>query len=782
MNNILHQISAVNLHESRYGEEINDRFICIDENFKKIMSSDYLTGASGTSVHVMEVPVNKDDYKSLNLFLKDGTPVSPNLVYNLIQKSITDINLYGLESVNGVNWYDGLNNIILYTIYEVRDSQNILLTTLPFTYIDSRFMNINTGSYGEIDYTVFNDLLDVSCTFYFQDLNFVPIQNFPTLYYDKTVKGGNFCWKINQNQTGLIAKGPAGDNGKPGKCYIVETDDTPANSLGMRRIDKIMQIDPESNRYKWTNIEDSDSELESGDSVICYLPPLPDKENASSHYMFSIVEKNSTSGEYWVYSNPDCLIDSILNEKGLAQILSRIGNGTDLMCLFIPTGSSQTTQYGTYESVRAHALWSDSAERDTLNLGILEDALKRDKSDLVSSNTGTLNILYDQTNIKNASIINETVGSSNIDNASIKTASIASETVENSSVGSASVGQLEIRYTHHSNPGLIASSGTYVKLNGKVELGDDEKSDPSGNIINNEVQILGDTTFYKDITISPAKQNEGQQHAISLINESPGGIIQSENLKAHKLHLDSEAIDEPILKDMKSTLESYKAKLEFETSSRMVTLHGYRGNSIVHYIVDPYSIAKLEQATDDDLLSNNSQSIPIIISAITGNLDAPETAGIILEPDMDLRKEYIIGDLIQKEISIRIHPGAPQVTKIYLNRYQIPGASIVEKKLQEFYPNSEVPPGATISINITGSLGEDRKFELYKMDPNLIWTGKIRNLSSSNGNIGMQNGDMFEVSERGGMGGTITLIYIKSDKSKSSTPVYNVRTVSRWYA
>lgn len=285
--------------------------------------------------------------------------------------------------------------------------------------------------------------------------------------------------------------------------------------------------------------------------------------------------------------------------------------------------------------------------------------------------------------------------------------------------------------------------------------------------------------------------------------------VKAKDVQVSTLHLIDDSDNEheedltfQILKDIKNTTSSYAAKLKFDMSSYVVTYSATRGDNVVYYLTDPDPLFLQMPGNDsvdiitDPVTPDKEDFVNQLLSPISyydnNDILGPgpqllKTAGILLEPYYKLQgKTYILGERAVNSGNISALAGglSSQTATLYLNKYEIPNSNKIENTLQEFYPNSEVPIGATISIDICGPLDKHQDFYLYKNDSNLIWTFKDRDYDDKNEIIGIKDLDIntCHISSTNNMGSAVTLIYIKSGRSGPSTPVYNVRTVSRWRA
>lgn len=174
--------------------DIHNTFENIDKNFGMIMDSEYLKGCAGNSVILETVDLLDSEYID---GLKEA--VSSQWGQNQTPKDINGVSVLDMFKVPG--------KITL--IYEVEDGKNILISSLPYIFKDLRFEEISAAK--QLD-----EETDWSCAIYYKDGQWVPVQEFPTLYYEN-----GFKWKINGVKTGLDAQGPKGDPGQNGSLHVV---------------------------------------------------------------------------------------------------------------------------------------------------------------------------------------------------------------------------------------------------------------------------------------------------------------------------------------------------------------------------------------------------------------------------------------------------------------------------------------------------------------------------------------------------------------------------------
>lgn len=204
--NELKEIKVPLLNDSGYGANINEVIQNINENFKILSNRDFVKGDKGNSLITRTINLSTND-EILN-GLKQA--VSNQYFNNPIKP----------KDINGVNifdWFKNPGNITL--MYELVDGEEVIISATPYVFKDLRFEQL----YKSINTQDYDKETDYSCVIYYNNGEFVAIQEFPTLYYDSD--NNCFSWKINGVVTGLEAMGPRGFAGKDGVFKIVKVID-----------------------------------------------------------------------------------------------------------------------------------------------------------------------------------------------------------------------------------------------------------------------------------------------------------------------------------------------------------------------------------------------------------------------------------------------------------------------------------------------------------------------------------------------------------------------------
>lgn len=368
----LKEIGGIELDSGQYGVDLSGRLADINENFNKIIESDFLRGAPGRSIGISTWVFNNET--------KD-THIGQSLV-----DAIMSNNPYTPES-------DTLRSSIVGALMDkeikvIYDEDGQIVSSLPFTFIDKRFYDGKT-----LDKSLANET-DLTCVLVYEtakDSNgFVAAQTFPTLYWDASLDGGNFCWKINGQKTGLPCKGPQGNDGSGGTLYTVIYDPEVKNVsngssaceiVGVMGLNGTNVSDIKNEFIPKNQFKDRQIAIKTGDTVIA-IPGSIDGggnvlftpySNSSigttvasdvATYMYSITTAFVTNDDnYYVVISGDTIhIPYVLQGGSLANLMNMIG-GDYMLGLYIPTEKSNGS------ITKGHTLWSDRVNSSNLCIG-----------------------------------------------------------------------------------------------------------------------------------------------------------------------------------------------------------------------------------------------------------------------------------------------------------------------------------------------------------------------------------------------------------------------------
>ena len=291
IDDFLKNITAPALNEANYGAHVGTQFENIDDNFKKIVGTDFLKGIPGDSIILKEVDFTETSWDEI-LYLKIPRPegsfhqfrpkdlkesIQNAIKYNIgsnlgtwqIENALStipkDSNEYDITPISYTESLTYNTKITLICAIDEETGKRYVVSSLPYIFYDARFYNKNISYEVLNDY---NDIVDTSCVIYFDKNKFSlgedwgknvdtvidsldelkthcmsAITTFPTLYYDQDTiydessnsdgsKMGTFCWKINGHYTGIPANGPKGPKGNSDTGYIVRVSNYSSNKFG----------------------------------------------------------------------------------------------------------------------------------------------------------------------------------------------------------------------------------------------------------------------------------------------------------------------------------------------------------------------------------------------------------------------------------------------------------------------------------------------------------------------------------------------------------------------
>lgn len=184
------------------GQDINDRFDVINSNFDTIKESEFLKGDDGINYNIKVCKFALNSYNDTGIYYWNGTEY----------EVLTELIIYGkIIRCLGINdgRFEPKDNTVYFITQEI-DGKPVAVSSLPYVWLDGYFIDHCDDIKG---------LVDTSCTLIWRNDEFNSIKNFPTLYYNNA----DLCWCINGVKTDWVAKGPKGDNGEPGKLFVVKS-------------------------------------------------------------------------------------------------------------------------------------------------------------------------------------------------------------------------------------------------------------------------------------------------------------------------------------------------------------------------------------------------------------------------------------------------------------------------------------------------------------------------------------------------------------------------------
>lgn len=212
----LEKINELNFNSSQIGTDINEAFRNIDYNFKSIIQSEYLKGATGDSINIVEYDFDEEDQEEEVYVLEGGqltlltTEELKKQIQGCILSDITDINVKDIDQQRIE--LEGRISLLC----QKNGGKNVMQSALPYIFIDTQYLDhVSPITTNIDDSTPPCPNQDLSCIIYFQNNSFHKSLSFPQLYYD--TDRNDLCWKINGVETKIIAKGPRGEKGSAGK-------------------------------------------------------------------------------------------------------------------------------------------------------------------------------------------------------------------------------------------------------------------------------------------------------------------------------------------------------------------------------------------------------------------------------------------------------------------------------------------------------------------------------------------------------------------------------------
>lgn len=231
-----YEIKSLDLQSPTIGADIIERFNSINENFAKIIGSEYLKGAKGDSVITKKIILSSIDSTATQegyLYYKKLTEIIISKLDENAQKEFwpdsnanaTTIAKAAANREQRFKHLDGAEFTLIYEVIEgVRNEE--ILTCLPFTYKDPLFGEItediekakNTGINIDLSCIICYDIISYDEQGHAQR-GFIRTSLAPTVHYDGQDK--RFNWIINGVETGLAAAGPVGKQGKTGTGVLI---------------------------------------------------------------------------------------------------------------------------------------------------------------------------------------------------------------------------------------------------------------------------------------------------------------------------------------------------------------------------------------------------------------------------------------------------------------------------------------------------------------------------------------------------------------------------------
>ena len=319
------------LNDVTYGETIAKNFEIINDNFKRLSSIDFIKGSPGTSVFIEEIDLLEEES------WRDA-----------LKASIIAME----EKLGGTNEIDNKNTRFsildknpgkLYMIYEQTPELNDkkYISSLPYVFLDGRFANKKLTEKADQYAEEYSKMVDYSCVLNFSTNSegggeFVVLQNFPTLYYDRNL---GFCWNVNGQETGISAQGPKGIDGNDGELFIVKADEN-----DNFKVVSVMDVLSGG----WVDVKDhiNINKRESAAAIVVPINPIQNGNLKEYPYWITSVVRNNDGNYYATNCVDDSKIAVIIDDVTFDNILSNISStGAGVKGLFLPMKSGYHMVY-----------------------------------------------------------------------------------------------------------------------------------------------------------------------------------------------------------------------------------------------------------------------------------------------------------------------------------------------------------------------------------------------------------------------------------------------------
>lgn len=406
-------IVAPRLSIPGYGKGVDDAFKAIEENFKIIANHDFIKGDRGYSLQVSDLHILDDNhvFTSVGQALMDnilsvvtygGNPLTFETFCDLLGVSTTDSFEYiqgklkentfpddvkGLMSApytdedGNQNYYTFIDNLyskdneVSFKVVERYDPSASVKDPSPITslnlyiYNDRRFSNESLSSSDEKFLNQYSGLLDLSKVIYLNSIDvdesgstttytMSSINSVPCLYYNSDL--GSFCWKLNGEETGMIAQGVPGKDGTSANSYVLRIDGE-VSTPGLYKVTEILRPywdeEKEESKYGWEPITDKD--IENLDGITCMIigDVSSDKAASTAEVFFSPVIKVNGSAKAYCnreYESSNCLNVNIAHSLFGETMANWIGPDKEkpIKGLSVPFNSEFSDSY-------RHMLWSE---------------------------------------------------------------------------------------------------------------------------------------------------------------------------------------------------------------------------------------------------------------------------------------------------------------------------------------------------------------------------------------------------------------------------------------
>lgn len=362
------EIKFPSLTDSTMGENLENVFSNINNNFQILANRDFVKGDSGDSIEVRQIDFSEsfnEEFTYGELLKKSIENYAINAGYDL-----TDVNDLSVFTVfDNPNLRGSLNLIINTSNYD----EDKIVGSLYYVFLDGRFNHTNLGILSDKDKSKYQDITDLSCVLLFDsdNNNFKVLLNaFPTIYYEKEL---GFCWRINGAETGFPIQGIPGKDGEDALLQIVKGVVLNDNTI---KVTKIFNPYIGYENITATNIDN----LNNTSAIILreYETIIDDSEQRKnpnmSFYFGKLVKEDNQLIAYCDINNPVNRAfseEDMINAMKNINLLSSYSPSTGMKGLFIPI-----EDYKENSSQAVHILTSTSI---TNEVGLISDS----RSDLL---------------------------------------------------------------------------------------------------------------------------------------------------------------------------------------------------------------------------------------------------------------------------------------------------------------------------------------------------------------------------------------------------------------
>lgn len=296
-----------------FSNDLEQAFENINDNFAKLANHDFIKGDQGTSVTVESLPIYVDGKLNgefcLNLyeFIKERLGTQQENVSN----ALFNFNYFDNFTANTA----GNIQVIKTVSNDGITSNDIIVSSLQYIFLDGRFWNSNVG---KIDSSNFEGLTDLSCIIVYDNANggFKTLNGaLPTMYYEN---GVGICWMLHEQKTGMPVQGIPGNDGVNSLMRVVKVNklSMEGNSYGIGEVTHVFD-----GYSGWVPVysEGFDKDLYNNSSTLIINSSAVNNFNTSLHIGILTIRNNK------LYAMCDPLV-SLNNEIKTADVMNALKN------------------------------------------------------------------------------------------------------------------------------------------------------------------------------------------------------------------------------------------------------------------------------------------------------------------------------------------------------------------------------------------------------------------------------------------------------------------------